>query len=200
MQKTIITNTTKELENAPIFQKVHSVKDQGPPTSAYGPAQSHFQDTILSEIELYSSKEERIPQSLVYGSNPNGFRFKTLNNNYPLWGGSSPNHPGIDPKLRSLKYLNYGFALEENGKGAGSKDVQMLRKFNGKIGNQDRASEDEGLGESRLVTRQAARCKYGINEVRFKLPEMDEEELLMRLRAQPAINRHVPPGGPKKLP
>lgn len=102
MQKTILTNTTKENANAPIFNRIHSFKDQGPPTSGYGPAHSQFQETILSELEMFSSKDEYLPQKVVYGSNPNGFRFKTLN-------PDNVEHQ----KLRSLKYLNYGFAEED---------------------------------------------------------------------------------------
>ena len=37
------------------------MQDQGAATSGYGPAHSNFQDTILSEMEMFSSKEERIP-------------------------------------------------------------------------------------------------------------------------------------------
>ena len=40
-----------------------------------------------------------MPERVVYGSNPNGFRFRTLNQDFLE-----------NPKLRSLKYLNYGFA------------------------------------------------------------------------------------------
>ena len=100
-------------------------------TSGYGPAQSQFQDTILSEIEIFSSKDERLPQRVIYGSNPNGFRFRTLNGN----GNDKANQ-----KLRSLKYLNYGFAEEEQRR------ISDFIQF----GLQQRTDDEE---ESRAQTR-----------------------------------------------
>ena len=96
--KTIVTNTTRENANAPIFNKNGSLLDAAA-TSGYNVANSHFQDQMLSEFEPLSSREERLPQKVAYGSNPNGFRLRTL-------------EAGHRPKRRSLKYLNYGFAEE----------------------------------------------------------------------------------------
>lgn len=156
-----MTNTTRENANAPIFNRNGSIQEAAP-TSGYNVAQSHFQDQVLSEFEPLSSREERLPQKLAYGSNPNGFRLKTLD------------PTAQKPKRRSLKYLNQGFAEEE-------------------VRVQDYASIDDPTdapqaeeAESRLQTRQAQRCGYGIVEN----PKLNR--LVGRpLRPQPEINRHM---------
>ena len=57
MARTIVTNTTRENANAPIFNKNGSIQEAAN-TSGYNVAQSHFQDQMLSEFEPLSSREE----------------------------------------------------------------------------------------------------------------------------------------------
>ena len=57
MQKTIVTNTTKDGVRVPGLSKLPSMQGPGA-SSGYGPAQSNFQYTILSDMEMFSNKDE----------------------------------------------------------------------------------------------------------------------------------------------
>lgn len=102
-------------------------------------ANSNFQETVLSDFDLFSCKPKRMPQKLVYGSNAKNLNFRTLN--------------AERAKPKELSYAK--------SKDVGLADYDQKLKDHQPVSLLEQTEEDV---ESRVETRQANRCRHGIVE------------------------------------